>query len=58
MSPEDIMERADLEEQTVRDVYRILSAEFEEETDDNALEEGENVTDDVNTEESDDMTRS
>jgi len=28
---EEIMERADLEEQTVKDVYRILSAEFEEE---------------------------
>ena len=31
MSPEDIIERADLEEQTVRDVFGILSAEFEEE---------------------------
>jgi transcription termination factor NusA len=31
MSPEDIIERADLEEQTVRDVFNILSAEFEEE---------------------------
>ena len=32
LSPEEIMERADLEEQTVRDVYRILSAEFEEDS--------------------------
>jgi N utilization substance protein A len=31
MKPEDIMERADLEEQTVKDVFRILSAEFEDE---------------------------
>jgi N utilization substance protein A len=31
MSPEEIMERADLEEQTVKDVFRILSAEFEDE---------------------------
>jgi len=31
MSPEDIIERADLEEQTVRDVFAVLSAEFEEE---------------------------
>jgi N utilization substance protein A len=30
MSPEDIMERADLEEQTVKDVFRILSSEFED----------------------------
>jgi N utilization substance protein A len=29
--PEEIMERADLEEQTVKDVFKILSAEFEEE---------------------------
>ena len=31
MTPEEIMERADLEEQTVKDVYGILSAEFEDE---------------------------
>jgi len=31
LSPEEVMERADLEEQTVKDVYRILSAEFEDE---------------------------
>jgi len=31
LTPEEIMERADLEEQTVKDVFRILSAEFEEE---------------------------
>jgi len=31
MSPEEIMERADLEEQTVKDVYGILSAEFVDE---------------------------
>jgi N utilization substance protein A len=31
MTPEEIMERADLEEQTVKDVFRILSAEFEDE---------------------------
>jgi N utilization substance protein A len=39
MSPEEIMERADLEEQTVKDVYRILSAEFEDETEDHPKEE-------------------
>ena len=38
MSPEDIMERADLEEQTVRDVYRILSAEFEDMNEDPQIE--------------------
>ncbi|MDR1222782.1 MAG: transcription termination factor NusA [Tannerella sp.] len=32
--PEEIVERADLEEQTVRDVYRILAAEFEADMDD------------------------
>ena len=31
MTPEDIMERADLEEQTVVDLFAILSAEFEDE---------------------------
>jgi N utilization substance protein A len=31
MKPEDIMERADLEEQTVKDVFKILAAEFEDE---------------------------
>jgi N utilization substance protein A len=31
MRPEEIMEQADLEEQTVDDVFAILSAEFEEE---------------------------
>jgi N utilization substance protein A len=31
MKPEEIMESADLEEQTVEDVFAILSAEFEEE---------------------------
>jgi N utilization substance protein A len=31
MSPEEIMERADLEEQTVEEVFNILSAEFSEE---------------------------
>ena len=31
MKPEEIMERADLEEQTVEDVLAILAAEFEEE---------------------------
>ena len=31
MTPEEIMERADLEEQTVRDVFGILSAEFDDE---------------------------
>jgi N utilization substance protein A len=36
MSPEEIMERADLEEQTVKDLFRILSAEFEEEAPVNA----------------------
>jgi len=30
-SPEEIMERADLEEQTVKELFRILSAEFEDE---------------------------
>jgi N utilization substance protein A len=38
MPPEEIMERADLEEQTVRDVYRILAAEFEDDMADNAPE--------------------
>jgi N utilization substance protein A len=33
---EEILERADLEEQTVRDVYRILAAEFETDPDDSA----------------------
>ncbi|MDR3266387.1 MAG: transcription termination factor NusA [Tannerella sp.] len=31
MKPEEIIERADLEEQTVKDVLKILSAEFEDE---------------------------
>ena len=31
MDRDDIVERADLEEQTVDDVLRILSAEFEDE---------------------------
>jgi N utilization substance protein A len=31
MKPEELIERADLEEQTVRDVFKILSAEFEDE---------------------------
>jgi len=31
MSPEEIMEHADLEEQTVKDIFRILAAEFEDE---------------------------
>ena len=31
MTPEDIMERADLEEQTVEEVFAILSSEFEDE---------------------------
>ena len=30
LTPEEIMERADLEEQTVMDMFRILSAEFED----------------------------
>jgi N utilization substance protein A len=65
MTPEDIMERADLEEQTVREVYRILSAEFEEEEyAGNNNVQAENVTDvhedvaGVNTEESGDMAQS
>ena len=33
MSREEIIERADLEEQTVDEVLAILSAEFEEEQD-------------------------
>jgi N utilization substance protein A len=31
MSPEEIMERADLEEQTVEEVFAVLSAEFDDE---------------------------
>ncbi|MDR1583257.1 MAG: transcription termination factor NusA [Prevotellaceae bacterium] len=31
MKPDEIMERADLEEQTVKDVFKILSTEFEDE---------------------------
>ncbi|MGP1420510.1 MAG: transcription termination factor NusA [Tannerella sp.] len=38
LSREEIMERADLEEQTVDDVLGILSAEFDEEEDDEASE--------------------
>lgn len=38
LSREEIMERADLEEQTVDDVLGILSAEFEEEEDEEASE--------------------
>jgi len=38
LSPEEIIERADLEEQTVRDVLHILQAEFEE-VNDNSTEE-------------------
>jgi len=30
LSPEEIMERADLEEQTVKDVFAVLSSEFED----------------------------
>ena len=48
MKPEEIIERADLEEQTVEDVFAILSAEFEEEElnkqnelDDSEMTEGE-----------------
>ncbi|MDR2914696.1 MAG: transcription termination factor NusA [Tannerella sp.] len=39
MSPEDIVERADLEEQTVRDVFRVLSAEFEDGRNDISVKE-------------------
>jgi N utilization substance protein A len=63
MSPEDIVERADLEEQTVREVYRVLEAEFEDDGEHNSPEE--NVADvnmeeseDVNKEESEDVTQS
>lgn len=38
LSREEIMERADLEEQTVDDILGILSAEFEEEEDEEASE--------------------
>jgi len=31
LTPEEIMERADLEEQTVKELFRILSAEFDDE---------------------------
>ncbi|HCC50886.1 MAG TPA: transcription termination/antitermination protein NusA [Porphyromonadaceae bacterium] len=55
MQPEEIMERADLEEQTVRDVYRILSAEFDDDMGDDAPEENMVGTD---KEEPDDLTRS
>ena len=47
LSPEEIMERADLEEQTVDDLLRVLSAEFEDEAqpapDDYAPEEEQPV---------------
>lgn len=47
LAPEEIMERADLEEQTVDDLRRVLSAEFEEEAqpapDDYAPEEEQPV---------------
>ena len=47
LAPEEIMERADLEEQTVDDLLRVLSAEFEDETqpapDDYAPEEEQPV---------------
>jgi hypothetical protein len=57
------MERADLEEQTVKDVFRILSAEFEEEVDNNTQEKpvpdvaAEEPVPDVATEEPGDMTQ-
>ena len=35
LTPEEIMERADLEEQTVKDVFRILSSEFEDDESEN-----------------------
>jgi len=38
MSPEEIIERADLEEQTVEEVFGILSAEFEDEVADEESE--------------------
>ena len=47
LAPEEIMERADLEEQTVDDLLRVLSAEFEDEAqpapDDYATEEEQPV---------------
>lgn len=47
LAPEEIMERADLEEQTVDDLLRVLSAEFEDEAqpapDDYASEEEQPV---------------
>lgn len=47
LAPEEIMERADLEEQTVDDLLRVLSAEFEDEAqpapEDYALEEEQPV---------------
>ena len=47
LTPEEIMERADLEEQTVDDLLRVLSAEFEDEAqpapDDYAPEEEQPV---------------
>ena len=47
LAPEEIMERADLEEQTVDDLLRVLSAEFEDEAqpapDDYAPEEEQPV---------------
>ena len=47
LAPEEIMERADLEEQTVDDLLRVLSAEFEDEAqpapDDYAPEEEQSV---------------
>ena len=59
LSPEDIMERADLEEQTVKDVYRILSAEFEEEEIDHNTQQEKRIPDvpDVTAEEPGNMTQ-
>jgi N utilization substance protein A len=47
LQPEEIIERADLEEQTVEDVFAILSAEFEEEEE--IFEEKEPEQDSVTT---------
>ena len=45
MSPEEIIERADLEEQTVRDVFNILSAEFDEDSSHEAFHHGKSIVD-------------
>ena len=51
VSPEEIMERADLEEQTVKDVFSILSAEFDEDLAQHELVGEESAGEEVDEEE-------